>query len=216
MNENALFLSPEMRIAASEDGKPTRIEGMAVPYNQLSLPIHTVHGQRFREKFVPGAFADSIGEAKDIRGSVGHNAHHPLGRTSKGTLQLQDRADGLYVSIAIPDTTVGRDALENVRNGNFDGMSIEFMPVDDGDTMERVSGEFIRTVHRARLLGVTLTGIPAYPQTAGTLALRSIDAILASEEAALEQTEAEKRQSIAFRNAVRLRILELEQAGKTT
>lgn len=212
MNESALFLSPEIRIAAGEGGGPTRIEGMAVPYNQLSLPIHTGHGQRFREKFVPGAFADSIREARDIRGSVGHNAHLPLGRTTKGTLQLQDRQDGLYVSIAIPDTTVGKDAMENVKNGNFDGMSIEFLPVDDGDSMERVGGEFIRTVHRAILLGVTLTGIPAYPQTAGTLALRSIDEFLAREESELQQTEAERRESIAIRKAVRMRMIELEQA----
>lgn len=211
MNESALFLTTEMRIAASEGGGPTRIEGMAVPYNQLSLPIHTVHGQSFREKFLPGSFSDSIAAARDIRGSVGHNAHHPLGRTSKGTLQLQDRPDGLYVSIAIPDTTVGRDAMENVRNGNFDGMSIEFTPVEDGDSMERVGGEFIRTVSRARLFGVTLTGIPAYPQTAGTLALRCIDDFLAKEESEVQRTEAEKRQSIAMRKAVRLRMIELEQ-----
>jgi len=165
------------------DGKK-RLTGLAVPYN---APSEDLGG--FREIFKPGAFKESVAGTDDIFADVEHDRTRKIGRRSAGTLELKETRDGLTATITPPDTTVGRDTIEEVRNGLLDGMSISFANAEDsykgkGDTI-------VREINKASLRAVTLTSFPAYKQTAGTVAERSLaeyrSAIDAEEAKAAEE-----------------------------
>ena len=165
----------ELRVVKTEnraDGQekapePDRIVGLAIPYNK---PSEDLGG--FREVWKPGAFRETLNGTEDVFADVEHDRARKLARRNQKTLTLQETREGLRVEIAVPDTTTGRDTLEEVRNGLLDGMSIAFT-----DAEEEYSGkgdQITRTVKQAKLRAVTLTSFPAFPQTAGTLAARSL------------------------------------------
>ncbi|MCE5267225.1 MAG: HK97 family phage prohead protease [Planctomycetaceae bacterium] len=158
------FKAQELRVGTT-DGKPT-ITGLAVPYN---APSEDLGG--FREIFKPGAFAESLANRDDIFADVEHDAKRKLGRRSAGTLALTETREGLRVTITPPDTSVGRDTMEEVRAGLLDGMSISFAKPQDRYT--GTGANIVREINKATLRAVTLTSYPAYTQTAGTVALRS-------------------------------------------
>lgn len=158
----------ELRVEAADGCK--RISGMAVPYGS---PSEDLGG--FREVIEPGAFADSLAGGNDIVADVEHSKmDRKLAKRSRGTLELRDTQPGLYATISLPATSVGRDTEEEVRGGLLDGMSIGMKVLKD--SFAGKAGEVVRHVHKAILRSVSLTGFPAYPQTAGTVALRSLEA----------------------------------------
>jgi len=93
------------------DGKP-RISGLAVPYSQTSEDLGG-----FREMFSPGAFADTLTGTRDVFGDVEHDSGKKLARRSKQTLELSDSPEGLRFAMSLPDTTLGRDTAQEVREG---------------------------------------------------------------------------------------------------
>lgn len=157
----------EIRIDDGTEGQPARITGLAVPYNALSEDLGG-----FRELFRPGAFTDSLADDdRDVRIDIDHDAGKLLARRSKGRVDVSETKRGVRVSFDVPDTTLGRDTLANVRNGNFDAMSVAFSnPVDTWKGKDT----FTREITKADLHAVTLTSFPAYRQTAGTLAERAL------------------------------------------
>ena len=159
------FRAEELRID-DNDGKP-KITGLAVPYN---APSEDLGG--FREIFKPGAFKESIA-TDDIFADVDHIETKRIGRRSAGSLELKESREGLRVAITPPNTMVGRDAIEEVRSGLLDGMSICFSNAEDS---YKGKGEsIVREINKATLRAVTLTSYPAYRQTAGTVSVRSLD-----------------------------------------
>ena len=158
------FRSDGLRVQ-ERDGKAT-ITGLAVPYN---APSEDLGG--FRETFKRGAFKESLDS--DMFADVEHDRAKKLGRTTAGSLRFKSSPEGLRFEIDVPDTTVGRDALEEVRNGTLDAASIAF--TDPEDEWRGKEGNLTRNITQATLRAVTLTSFPAYPQTAGTVTQRSLD-----------------------------------------
>jgi HK97 family phage prohead protease len=155
----------ELRVE-QEEGKPATVTGLAVPYNALSVDLGG-----FREMFVPGAFKRTIRDKDEIFIDVEHDRTKKLARTSTKTARLIDSDEGLSVRFTVPDTTLGRDTLEEIRSGLIDGMSIAFSEAEDEWT--GLTDNVIRSVKRAKLHAVTLTSYPAFQQTAGTVAERA-------------------------------------------
>ncbi|MFA5234961.1 MAG: HK97 family phage prohead protease [Sulfurimonas sp.] len=194
-------------------GKPT-ITGLAVPYN---APSEDLGG--FREVFKPGAFKESLAGSDEIFADVEHNGTRKLGRRSVGSLELKESREGVRVSIIPPDTTVGRDTIEEVRGGLLDGMSICF--ANPEDTYKGKGDSIVREISKASLRAVTLTCYPAYTQTAGTVAIRSLEEYrkgIETEESAAKAAdeqrtkEADEAASKAAADAESGRIAESEQA----
>lgn len=158
----------ELRVVETE-GQPARIEGLAVPYGQLSEDLGG-----FREQFAPGSLTESIRSEKDKRADIEHDVRQLLGRTSKRTLRLSEDQRGVWASISVPETDLGRNAVADVKNGNRDAMSVSFSRAGVKDRFDRRQGETIRTIEKAELASVSLTAFPAYPQTAGEVTLRSL------------------------------------------
>lgn len=146
------------------NGKP-RLEGLAIPYESLSEDIG------FRETIASGAFSKHLRSNPDVRAYVEHDAREIIGRTQSGTLRLEEKRDGVHVSIDPPDSQRGNDLVESVRRGDLTAMSFGFRVLnDDWSTRD---GESHRRVTEAELLETSVVSMPSYPET--RIALRSLD-----------------------------------------
>lgn len=189
------FQAQQLRVLEAQDGGRPKIAGLAVPYNALSEDLGG-----FREQFKRGAFKESLDG--DIFSDVEHNEQRKLGRTGAGTMRLKESAKGLEVEIDVPDTTVGRDTLEEVRNGTLDGMSV--MYTNPVGTYRGNGADIVHSVAKADLKAVTLTSFPSFPQTAGSVVQRSLDQYQSTLER--EQQEADEEENAAMLENQRLRI----------
>lgn len=149
------------------------IEARAVVYNSMSNTLRTNNGTEFREIIKPGALTDSMAK-NDVLAFKEHNPVYLLGRKSAGTLQMEDRADGLYVRIDIPQTSYGDDTLISAARGDLTGMSFGFNNAVSKNTKK--GSEMIREISALNLREVSIVASPAYPE-AGITAMRNEDFI---------------------------------------
>ena len=155
-------------IRAMEDGDGMTFGGYAWKYDSPSLPL----GHGFTERIAPGAFTRSLKSRVDIRAYVNHNDELLLGSTRAKTLRIEDRADGGWVEIDLPDTSWGRDIRTLTERGDITGMSFGFSTVKDKWSDDGTQ----RTLMAAKLHEVSVvTGVPAYPQT--TASVRKLQAL---------------------------------------
>lgn len=161
----------ELRMQVDQ-ATPNRLVGYAAVFNSLSADLGG-----FKERIQPGAFKGTITGSSDVRALVDHNPSLILGRTSSGTLRISEDDRGLRVEIDVPDTSYGRDLLENVRTGNVKGMSFGFKVPKDGQRFSKEGGQTIRDLTNIDLREVTATSIPAYGST--SLSLRVDPSVLA-------------------------------------
>jgi HK97 family phage prohead protease len=101
------------------------IQGRAVVYNSMSAELRTATGDKFKEIILRGALTDSM-DKNDVLAFREHNPEMLLGRKSAGTLHLEDREDGLYVRINVPETSYGNDTLVSAERGDLKGFSFGF------------------------------------------------------------------------------------------
>ena len=147
---------PHGEVRVAEKGEP-RFVGYAAVFNELSEEFFG-----FREKVLPGAFADSIG-TDDVRMLFNHDPNYVLARNKAGTLFLREDSHGLYFEATPPNTQWAKDLLESVKRGDISQNSFGFIVPDDG--FEYNSKEKVRNLKKAKLLDVSIVTYPAYPQT---------------------------------------------------
>lgn len=152
------------------DDQTRRLTGYAATFN-TPTKIRSWSGE-FDEVIDVGAFSDTLRSGADVRLLVEHDPRSLLARTSATNLTLAEDAKGLRYEVTLPDTTLGRDTYEQVRVGNYKGMSFGFRPVktrtqyDDKGRLRSVS------LQSVDLREITITSMPAYPKT--SVALRSL------------------------------------------
>jgi uncharacterized protein len=132
-----------------------RLEGVAAVYGApTTLPNGVV------ETIAPSAFAASLRSGGDVVFTVDHDMTRILGRTKSGTLTLRDTPAGLAFSVALPDTSAGRDAWELASRGDMHGASVTMRVRADRWDGNR------RTVLEADLIEcAAIAWQAAYPQT---------------------------------------------------
>jgi len=163
------FEDAEMRV--TDDAKP-KIMGYAAKYG-----IFTDLGY-FREKIKSGAFDDVLKDKEtDVRCLKNHDPNLILGRTKSGTLRIDSNTVGLKFENDMPDTTTGRDTLEEIRRGDISGASFAFtVSEDEWKYTEDEPAE--RTIIKiGQLFDVSPCTYPAYPDT--TVAARSLEKVKA-------------------------------------
>ena len=138
------------------------ITGRAVVYNSMSSELRTTTGDKFREVIMPGALKESITN-NDILAFKEHNPAYLLGRKSAGTLSMEDKADGLYVRIDVPETSYGNDTLVSAKRGDLKGFSFGFNSPRSKNYVR--SGEKIREIYNMNLREVSIVANPAYNET---------------------------------------------------
>ncbi len=145
----------ELRVMG--DDKSPKITGYAALFDTLSEELYG-----FFERIKPGAFAKTIKEA-DVRALFNHDANYVLGRTSAGTLSLEEDEKGLKFEIDPPDTQWARDLITSMKRDDINQMSFGFRTIRD----EWISAKekVIRTLVEVKLFDVSPVTFPAYPQT---------------------------------------------------
>lgn len=125
----------------------------------------------FSEVIRQGAFAKSLATGSNIRALYHHDGTALLGTTRGGTLQLREDSHGLAFTLALPDTSHGRDLAILVDRGDVAGCSFGFKVRDGGDRWEQRGAQLVRELLDVDLVEITLTSDPAYQDT--TVAIRS-------------------------------------------
>lgn len=176
---------PEKIELRSHDDEENYIEGYALKFGTESEDLGG-----FIETIERDALKDT--DFSDVRALFNHNADHIIARSSADTLKLEVDDIGLKFKARIPNTTYGRDLLENLRNGNVNQCSFGFRLAEKGDSFKFDEARKIykRTLKNIKeILDVSVVTYPAYKDSNVTPALRSIEK-LKSEE--LRKHEAEK------------------------
>ncbi len=174
----------ELRVT---DGDNPKIKGYAAKFNKWSFDLGG-----FREKIKKGAFDEAL-EKSDVRALKNHDPNLILGRTTSGTLKLSTNSVGLITEIDPPDTTTGRDIVEEIRRKDITGMSFSFVTAED-DWKYLEDGSVERTIIKVdELYDISTVTFPAYPDT--SVAVRSIDAHQKNVEQEKRDAEQESQKS---------------------
>ncbi|MCE9880641.1 HK97 family phage prohead protease [Hafnia paralvei] len=154
--------------AASLTSQDKKLTGYVVKWNSRSQVLW----DEFVEQFSPNAFQNSLAGGADVRALYEHDYTALLGRTTSGTLTLAEDATGLRFELTPPDTQLGRDVLTLVDRGDITGMSFGFRALKD--QWDSTQTPYVRTVMDAELREITVTSIPAYPESGVEVAKRSL------------------------------------------
>lgn len=155
--ERRFFQLSNIELRANASGQRT-ISGYAAVFNSLSQMMWG-----FREKIEPGAFSEAL--SGDIRALWNHDTNIVLGRSTAGTLRLEEDDKGLAVEIDAPASATQQ--VEALERGDVDQMSFGFSLLPDGTKWERDEDDIvIRTILRvAKLYEVSPVTFPAYTET---------------------------------------------------
>jgi len=168
----------ELRLETRDDGRPV-IVGMAPPWNKWSVDLGG-----FKERFMPGAFrkwldrspSDPRGKA-DVVAKYNHQDNAVLGRTTNGTLLIEETEKGLIFRATPPvGTPTTAEVLPLIRDRYIFGSSFAFsLPDARGEQWDELpNGEITRTITEAALFDVSPVTHAAYPNS--SVGLRSLSA----------------------------------------
>lgn len=158
---------PEYRVSLGlefeeRSAEKPRIKGYPAVFNRESVDFGW-----FKEVIREGAFAKSLKEQPDVRALLDHNTGTIIGRTKAKNLELKEDSTGLSMVLTPIDTEDGRKAVEWVRSGVVDGMSIGFRVMEDRWSIR--DGKNFREILEIRLYEVSLVAFPAYPDTSAAI-----------------------------------------------
>ena len=126
---------------------------------------------QFSEIVRQGAFAKSLATGSNVRALYHHDSAALLATTKGNTLQLREDGHGLAFTLALPDTSHGRDVAVLVERGDLQNCSFGFRVSPGGDRWEQRGSTLVRELLAVELAEITLTADPAYQDT--TVAMRS-------------------------------------------
>ena len=148
--------SVNLELRANSDGRT--IFGIAVPYNKEQRITSTMV-----EVFRKGVFSEVIKAPHRVKLLRGHGENNVLGRATL----LKETDDGLYAEFKISKTREGDEALELVKDGALDQLSVGFMPIKN---KRRPDGVMERL--KAHLAEVSLVTFGAYGELAAITGMR--------------------------------------------
>ncbi|MBN2910778.1 HK97 family phage prohead protease [Polycladomyces sp. WAk] len=173
--------------------KSLKITGYAAVYDEFT-EIRDWFGDVFYERIAKDAIKQSLESGRDIFALRNHSWDNVIGRTGQN-LTLRSDEKGLFFELTPPNTTLGRDVIEEVRSGLINQCSIGFRIVDQ-DWEER-DGRWFRTINELELYEITLTPIPAYTSTSAEVRSLTPDMVKKGEKTPeISASEQEERQKI--------------------
>jgi len=163
-----LWPDADMEIRSMGDG--LEFQGYVVPFDRPSLPIPGGPRGDFIETVRPGAFTRTLARNPDLVLTTQHSLMViPLGRTSSGTMTLEQDGYGLLSRGILPDNELGRPVRDAIRRKDVRGMSMRFrVPSQAG---EKWSADYAQRDLLEVALGpeVSIVTFPAYPDTTATV-----------------------------------------------
>jgi len=165
--EVRVFSFEDIDFRVDQDEKP-KLTGYAAKYNSF-----TDLGW-FKERIKSGAFDGVLDN--DVRCLKNHDPNLILGRTRNKTLRLSSNSVGLKFENDVPDTSTGRDTLEEIRRGDISGCSFAFTVAEDDWRYFDDDRPAERTIVKiGQLFDVGPVTYPAYPDT--SVAARSLEKV---------------------------------------
>jgi uncharacterized protein len=124
----------------------------------------------WREIVRPGAFANAVKEAQDVRFLFNHDPNYVVGRSTSGTCRYSEDATGLYCEADDPQTQTITDlVVKPMKRGDLTQMSFAFRVRPGGEkvTITEVDGQIIeeRELTDLDLFDVSIVTYPAYEDT---------------------------------------------------
>ena len=172
-----------LQVREDENGQQSReVNGRAIVFGVRSVNLTPWSSTRVvYEVLEPGCLTQELINRSDVIYNLNHNSSvlNVLGRfrnSEKDTLKLELRADGVYNSCELPQTTAANDALELIKRGDINGQSFAFEDdyedTENGVSYERtnetIDGKEVWIRHVKRIIGlydVSIVTHPAYEQT---------------------------------------------------
>jgi len=177
-NREVRVMPTEFRVVRGKDGEPPKIEGYAAVFNSDSEDMG------FVERIKPGAFKKAL-KRSDARALLNHDPNFVLGREKSGTLVLEERTKGLWMSVTPPETQLINDlVLAPIERGDIDQQSFTFSLTEQGQRWTDLDTDKPKRdiVEVNELFDVSPVTFPAYNET--SVAVRSLNE--AREAAAVE------------------------------
>ena len=180
MKKERRFL-PGDDIEVRADGDAPTIEGYAARFNKWADI-----GGMFRERIAPGAFVDTIAD-DDIRALFNHDPNFVLGRTSNGSLRLNEDKKGLFMENTPPGTQAANDVIALIDRRDVTGQSFGFSVQEEKWATKEIDDVSVehRTITKAKLYDVGPVTYPAYEIT--TVATRSAEDVYEARMADLQE-----------------------------
>ena len=175
-----------LQVREDENGQQSReVNGRAIVFGVRSVNLTPWSSTRVvYEVLEPGCLTQELINRSDVIYNLNHNSSvlNVLGRfrnSEKDTLKLELRADGVYNSCELPQTTAANDALELIKRGDINGQSFAFEDdwedTENGVSYERtnetIDGKEVWIRHVKKIIGlydVSIVTHPAYEQTSVT------------------------------------------------
>lgn len=138
-----------------------QLEGYSLKFNTPSKNLGDA-GAPFIEVIAPNAL-DGV-DFSNVFLLNDHDYSEPLASVKAGTLKLDVDNVGLHFVATLPDTTLAKDTIENVKSGNTTDTSFAFIVAPDGDTFSTdENGTTVRTIKKiASLLEISVCTVGAY------------------------------------------------------
>jgi HK97 family phage prohead protease len=180
----------ELIVESRADGRAA-IVGYAAVYNRLSLDLGG-----FREEILPGAFDRILTRQRgkqDVVALFNHDSNIVLGRTSSGTLELSSDEKGLRYVVTPPVSRA--DVMELISRRDVRGSSFAFTVDKSGEGFRQgEDGNAVRQIREVSgLYDVGPVLVPAYPSTSASVAMRSYEAWMQSQQPVQTPAEIAKR-----------------------
>lgn len=162
------FRTVEVKIRQDnkEDGAPRGVAGLGLVYNR-----ETELWPGYRETIRKDAFKESLERDRDrpVKSYFNHNPNFVLATTeSNPPLTVMNTDEGVFYNAEIPDTSYGRDLVENLKRKNVQGSSFAFA-VDKDRTWEDEEGVFHREIIKGEIYELGPVTDPAYIQAPASL-----------------------------------------------
>lgn len=178
----------DVELRSLNDQEDNEVQGVPIVFNQEA------DMGWFQEQIDSRALDDA--QIDDVVLNFNHNNDLVLARTTNGSLALDIRDDGVYMTSKIVDTSQGRDVLKLVKENLITKMSFAFtIDERDGEKWETdAQGREHRTILKIdRLYDVSLVTFPAYPQTSAGLARGMSDDLAESHRELMERRSAQDK-----------------------
>jgi HK97 family phage prohead protease len=126
------------------------------------------------ERIQPGAFSSALSRGDDVRFLQDHDVSRICGRSGTKSLTLTEDNIGLRFRLSPTNTSIGRDLVENVRQGVISQCSFAFTV--DSARWDEENDTDVRNLESVRLYDVSAVSFPAYESTSIRLADDNTDA----------------------------------------
>lgn len=149
----------DVQTEAGELGGKKIISGL-IPYNSKSQRMELGYSDCEYEMLMPTVFNKTLSDGSAVYANYAHDDLAILGNTKSGTLQLENREDGLHFTLELGDSDIANRCYDTIKRGDCNTLSFEFYPYD------WVEEDGIAMLRSAKLTAISLCVInPAYQET---------------------------------------------------